>query len=211
MTLFLGLLSKSNIKLSCFSLVQLFVTLWTTAGQTPLSVGFSRQEYWSGLLFPPPGDLLDPGIKPSSLMSPALAGRFFATSATWEAQASHWSIVDTTQRWYYFKCVITHLWLIRCHTCWSLPSWPADCFIGLPNSVTQEVDPCRLWFPSFLLGLAIGRPRAKVASRKWRRQGISLLSYPILPLSPSPSWVLSLEGTMPLLQLQLLLIGLPWV
>ena len=109
MTLFLGLLSKSNIKLSCFSLVQLFVTLWTTAGQTPLSVGFSRQEYWSGLLFPPPGDLLDPGIKPSSLMSPALAGRFFATSATWEAQASHWSIVDTTQRWYYFKCVITHL------------------------------------------------------------------------------------------------------
>ena len=48
-------------------------------------MGFSRQEYWSGLPFPPPGDLPDPGIEPTSLMSPALAGRFFTTSATWEA------------------------------------------------------------------------------------------------------------------------------
>ena len=48
-------------------------------------MGFSRQEHWSGLSFPPPGDLPDPGIKPMSLMSPALAGRFFITSATWEA------------------------------------------------------------------------------------------------------------------------------
>ena len=45
---------------------------------------FSRQEYWSGLSCPPPGDLPDPGIEPSSLMSPALAGGFFTTSATWE-------------------------------------------------------------------------------------------------------------------------------
>ena len=49
--------------LSCFSCVQLFVTLWTVAGQAPLSMGFFRQEYWSGLLCPPPGDLPDPGIK----------------------------------------------------------------------------------------------------------------------------------------------------
>ena len=48
--------------------------------------GFSRQEYWSGLPWPPPGDLPDPGIESVSLMSPALAGRFFTTSATWEAQ-----------------------------------------------------------------------------------------------------------------------------
>ena len=57
--------------------VQLFVTPWTIACQAPLSMGFSRQGYWSGLLFPPPGDLPDPGIKPTSLMSPALPGRFF--------------------------------------------------------------------------------------------------------------------------------------
>ena len=47
--------------------------------KAPLSKGFSRQEYWSGLLFPPPGDLPDPGIEPTFLVSPALAGGFFAT------------------------------------------------------------------------------------------------------------------------------------
>ena len=47
--------------------------------------GFSRQEHWSGLPCPPLGDLPDPGIEPASLMSPALAGRFFTTSAPWEA------------------------------------------------------------------------------------------------------------------------------
>ena len=49
----------------------------------PLSMGFARQEYWSGLPCPPPGDLPDPGIKSVSLMSLALAGGFFTTSATW--------------------------------------------------------------------------------------------------------------------------------
>ena len=53
------------------------------AYQAPLSKGFSRQEYWNGLPGPPPGDLPDPGIKPASLLSPALAGGFFTTSATW--------------------------------------------------------------------------------------------------------------------------------
>ena len=52
--------------------------------QTPPSMGFCSQEYWSGLPCPPPGDLLDPGIEPLSLTSPALAGRFFTTSTTWE-------------------------------------------------------------------------------------------------------------------------------
>ena len=60
-----------------FSCVQLFVSPWTVAHQAPLSMGISRQEYWSGLLCPPPGDLLEPGIEPESLASPALAGRFF--------------------------------------------------------------------------------------------------------------------------------------
>ena len=53
-----------------------FATPWTIALQVPLSVGFSRQEYWSGLAFPSPGDLPDPGIEP---VSPALTGSFFTT------------------------------------------------------------------------------------------------------------------------------------
>ena len=72
--------------LSRFSHVQLFATLWTAARQAPLSLEFSRQEYWRGLLCPLPGDLPDPGIEPESLRSPALAGGFFITSATWEAR-----------------------------------------------------------------------------------------------------------------------------
>ena len=52
-------------------------------------MGLSRQEYWSGLTFPPSGDLLDPGIEPATLSSPALAGGFFTTSATWETPHTH--------------------------------------------------------------------------------------------------------------------------
>ena len=74
--------------LSPFSYVQLFSTLWTVAHQAPLSMGISRQEYWSGLPCPPPGDLANPGIEPSSLKFPALPGGFFTTSATWEALGS---------------------------------------------------------------------------------------------------------------------------
>ena len=51
---------------------------------SPPSMGFSREEYWSGLLFPSPGDLPDPGIEPAFLTSPAMAGGIFVTSATWE-------------------------------------------------------------------------------------------------------------------------------
>ena len=71
--------------LSHFSRVQLFATLWTVACQALLSIGLSKQQYWNGLPFPPAGDLTDPGTEPKSLMSPALACRFFITSATWEA------------------------------------------------------------------------------------------------------------------------------
>ena len=53
---------------------------WTIACQAPQSVEFSRQEYWSKLPFPTPGDLTNPGIEPTSLASPALAGRFFTTA-----------------------------------------------------------------------------------------------------------------------------------
>ena len=63
-----------------------FGTLWTAARQAPLSMGFSRQEYWSGLPFPSPGDLPNPGIESKS---PALAGGFFTTSATWEVPVEY--------------------------------------------------------------------------------------------------------------------------
>ena len=69
--------------LSHFSHVQLFATLWAVACQAPLSMGLSRKEHWSGLPCPPPEDLPEPEIKPASLMSPALAGRFFTTSTSW--------------------------------------------------------------------------------------------------------------------------------
>ena len=58
----------------------------------PLSTRFSRQEYWSGLLFPPPRDLSNPGIKPASPTSPALAGGFFTTSANWQAHSGKPSV-----------------------------------------------------------------------------------------------------------------------
>ena len=80
--------------LSCFSCVQLFVTLWTVSHQAPLSVGFSRHEYWSGLPHPPPWDLPIPGIEPTSLMSPALAGRFFTTSTAWEDPCIGWQSLN---------------------------------------------------------------------------------------------------------------------
>ena len=71
-----------------FSRVRLFATLWTVACQASLSMGFSMQEYWNRLLFSSPGDLSDSGIKPTSIMSPALADGFFSTSTTWEACVS---------------------------------------------------------------------------------------------------------------------------
>ena len=70
--------------------------LWTVARQAPLSMGFSRQEYQSGLPCPPPGDLPNPGIEPKALPSPALAGGFFTTSATWEASSNKYIVAKST-------------------------------------------------------------------------------------------------------------------
>ena len=72
-----------------FSRVLLLATLWTVTLQAPLSTGFSRQEYWNTLSCPPSGNLPNPGIEPTVLKSPALTGRFFTTSTTWEALVSY--------------------------------------------------------------------------------------------------------------------------
>ena len=82
------IINKNNQQGSTYNMTLLFshqvtsnslVTPWTVARQAPLSVGFSRQEYWSGLLFPSPGDLAKPGIEPESPVSPALVDVFFTT------------------------------------------------------------------------------------------------------------------------------------
>ena len=85
--------------LSHFSHVQLFAMPWTVARQTPLSMGFSRQVYWSGLPCCPPGDLPDPGTEPASLLSPALSDSFFTTSTSWDALSPAFTVL------YFF-----HLW-----------------------------------------------------------------------------------------------------
>ena len=90
--------------LSHFSRAWLCATLWTVARQAPLSMGFSGQDYWSGLLCPPPGDLPDPGIG-----SPALAGRFFTTSATWEVLPFLISTLKTTNEPHNTSWVSTYI------------------------------------------------------------------------------------------------------
>ena len=84
------------------SRVWLFATPWTAAYQAPPSMGFSRQEYWSGLPCPPPGDLPHPGMEHNCLLSSALVGGFFTTSTTGEAMAPHsstlaWKILWTEE------------------------------------------------------------------------------------------------------------------
>ena len=74
---------------NCFSCVRLFATPWTIACLALLSMVFSRQEYWSGLLCTLPWDPPYPGIKPVSLTSPTLVGGFLTTSSTWEASCLH--------------------------------------------------------------------------------------------------------------------------
>ena len=101
------------VRANSLSCVRLYATLWAVALQAPLSMAFSRQEYWSGLPCPPPADLPDPGIE--HLMSPALAGRFFTTSgASWEALSA-------------FTRLLTHSRLAFPDLCWFRPS---DCACG---------------------------------------------------------------------------------
>ena len=80
-----GWLWSTVAQYKSLSRVQLFATPWTIAHQAPLYMEFSRQEYWSGLPFPPLGDLPNPGIKPTSLISAALAGGLFTIESPGES------------------------------------------------------------------------------------------------------------------------------
>ena len=99
------------------SYVQLFVTPWTVAYQAPLSMGFSGQDYWSGLPFSFPGDLPNPGIEPTSLAPPTLAGGFLTTRATWEDQ--HTSSVQSLSRVHLFETP----WTAACQTSLSITNF----------------------------------------------------------------------------------------
>ena len=122
-----------------FSRVQFFVILWTIAHQVLLSVAFSRQEYWSGLPCPSPGDLPNPGIELTSLMSPTLAGRFFTTSATWEAPKKHtaekylveWKDVQLLSLAPWFSI---RVWNLPNILFWSLLPEHAKCIISCTTS-----------------------------------------------------------------------------
>ena len=112
---------------SHFRHVLLFETLWTVARQALLYIGLSRRECWNGLPYlirlpcPPPGNLPDSGIEPASLMYPALAGRFFTTSATWEAHdieyASGIYICIIYVVIYYWRSP----WILICNSRWESP------------------------------------------------------------------------------------------
>ena len=127
------------------SRVWLFAPPWTVAHEAPLTMGFPRQIYWSGLPFPSPGDLPDPGIEPMSLMFPAFSGRFFTTSATWEAHESE-SESEVAQ------------------SCPTLCD-PTDC--SLPGSslhgifLTQGLNPCLLCLLPWQAGSLLLAPPGK--------------------------------------------------
>ena len=107
--------------------IQLSSTPFMGADQAPLSMEFSRQECWSWWSCPPPGDLPDPGIKPVSLKSPALAGWFFTTGATWETpkdlyktaqyrKISTFSLMSSNRMWVTREakaCHLLSLYLVR--------------------------------------------------------------------------------------------------
>ena len=97
-----------------FSPVWLFATLWTVACWSPLSMGFFRQEHWSGLLCLPPGNLPNPGIEPASLSFPSLADWLFTISATWEALVN---LKESSSLVFSSVQSFTHVWLFA--TSWT--------------------------------------------------------------------------------------------
>ena len=106
-----------------------FVTPRTVARQTPLSMEFSRQEYWSGLSILSPGDLPDPGIKPSSQVS-CTAGRFFTTSATWEAHLGVLHISHKTST----LTIHQLLSFILLSPLWNSSDFPLTCYLSVQGT-----------------------------------------------------------------------------
>ena len=145
--LFLGKNALINlVHLLCrFSHVRLFVTPWTVACQTLLSMGFSRQEYWNGLPCPPAGDLPNPGIKPVSLTSPTWAGGFFTTGANdkprqqIKKQNHHFADIGPYSQIYGFSSSHVQMWVLVHKEDWAPKSW---CFwtVLLENTLESPLD-----------------------------------------------------------------------
>ena len=107
---------RITLHMCSLSCAQLFGTLWTIAHQTSLSMRFSRQEYWSGLPFPPPGDLSNSGVKPAS---PALAGGFFLLLFLFVCLFFyHWATWEAPK---YLRITLAHVFW-RFILCYQLPS-----------------------------------------------------------------------------------------
>ena len=130
------------MSLNHFSRVWVFVTLWIVVCQIPLSMRFSRQEYWHGLPFPSPGDLPDPGIKPAHLVSPALAGMFFTTSTTWETLIYLFLYICKGLISHQIQLSYTQLKNLR-------PKPILKCYVGLLIPAFQVILP--YWAMTFLL------------------------------------------------------------
>ena len=107
--------------LNRFICARLFSTPWIVTHQVPLSMGFSRQEYWSGLPCPSPGDLPNAGTEPTFLVPPALAGGFFITSATWTINGRKWPFIQPVNKCVYGKDIVQRpaqkIFLARKHIC----------------------------------------------------------------------------------------------
>ena len=155
--------------LSCFSRVRLYAILRTIAHQAPLSMGFSRQEYWSGLPCATAGYLPNPGIKHVSLTSPTLAGGFLNTSATWEAPKSGCLLADRYKRWTILEsstslhsCPLLLLHALLNLLIASKFAYPVSFIVFSPGFLLRRSSVC----------LQCGRPRLNPWVRKisWRRQ-----------------------------------------
>ena len=116
--------------------VQLFVTSWTVIHQAPLSMEFSKQEDWSGLPFPPPRDLPNPGTDPTS---PALAGRFLTDE-------SHCIYQSSCPSWWVGILSIAHAQAVPCHS-----SDPHPCVTGQVQVLMSLGCPIPLWQPILLI------------------------------------------------------------
>ena len=128
--------------LSSFSHVWLCATIWTVACQAPLSMGFSKQQCWSGLPCPSPGDFPIPGIEPGSLMSPALAVGFFTTSATWETLRGHYLNIKRCSCWQELDKLVGILWLSLYSLVRNEKLCHVSCHCVTPNEVQCQRASC---------------------------------------------------------------------
>ena len=121
------------------------MTPWTATFQAPLNMGYYRQEYWSGLPCPPLGDLPNPGIEPTSLMSPASTSRFFTTSTSWEAHICLWASFVAQQE--------TPGRFLGRKIPWRRDRLPTPVFLGFPGDSDVKESTCNAGDMGSILGL----------------------------------------------------------